>query len=512
MKQNKVTVSLNPATGNELGQVPQNEIADVITAVRRIREAQESWAALPFAQRGDHFRRIRRFLASEGEALAKIISSENGKTLADAYLTEVTPAIMACDYQIRHASRALKPRRYRGSHIFSLFTSHRVQRVPLGVVGIISPWNYPLGIPMHEILMALMAGNGVLYKAASETPLVGQAVQTIINAGDLPANLFVQVNLPGRLAGDAFLENGVDKLFFTGSVSVGKYLMEKAAKILTPISLELGGNDPMIICEDADLKRAVGGAVWAGFSNSGQSCGGVERIYVARKVYDSFLEKMNLRIRKLKAGNPERWVNQMGVMTTTSQVETIREHIREALEKGAVIASQSQVDQDLTQALPAVVLTNVNHDMLLMREESFGPILGVMPFDSVDEAIHLANDSDLGLTASVWSRNKRNAKRIASQLQAGVVTINDHLITHGMPNVPWGGFKQSGLGRTHGKEGLLEMTQPRLVAVTHLPRFLMVWWLPVPRWIYKRWVGLMQIIGGAWRQKLRGLVKLISGF
>jgi succinate-semialdehyde dehydrogenase/glutarate-semialdehyde dehydrogenase len=199
-------------------------------------------------------------------------------------------------------------------------------------------------------------------------------------------------------------------------------------------------------------------------------------------------------------------------MTTGSQVQTVKQHLDDAVEKGALIACKSEVEMDNPQALPAIVLTNVSHDMLVMQEETFGPVMAVMPFDSEEEAIRWANQSELGLTASVWSRNKSRARQIANQIEAGVVVINDHLITHGMPNLPWGGVKESGLGRTHGEFGLLEMTEPRVVLSTKLPRHLMVWWLPVPRWIYKRWVGFMQIVGGPWRQKLRGLVKLISGF
>ncbi len=506
------TEGINPATGESLGNIPQNMASDVRESVRKIRLAQISWAQSSFSDRGKHLRKMQQHLVEHGEAYARIISADNGKTLADAYMTEISSAVLAFDYHIKHAARVLRTRRIKGSHIFSLFTRNRLQQVPRGVIGIISPWNYPLAIPMHEILMALMAGNGLLYKAASESQSVGQIIQKIVDAGELPQDLFIQVNIPGRVAGDAFLEAGIDKLFFTGSVAVGKKLMQKAAESLTPVSLELGGNDPMIICNDANLKKAANGAIWAGFSNSGQSCAGIERVYVHRDVYKPFLKILKKKVEKLKVGNPASKDTHIGVMTTAKQQESVRRVLKQAIDQGAVVAAISQIDESISQALPATVLVDVNHQMALMREETFGPVLGVMPFKNIDEAIQLANDSDLGLTASIWTKNHRLGRKIAAQLEAGVVTINNHLISHGIPNLPWGGFKQSGVGRTHGELGLLEMTEPRVIVNDYLPLNKQFYWTPVPGFVYRRWIGFIMIVGGTWQFKLRGLLKFIFGF
>ncbi len=505
------TESTNPATGETLGQIPLNTVEDIRTAIPRIRKAQMMWAQKSFAERGTHLRKMQRHLVEHGETYAKLISQDNGKTLADAYLTEVSSAVIAFDYYIKHAARVLRERRIKGSHIFSLFTRNRLQQVPLGVVGIISPWNYPLAIPMHEILMGLMAGNGLLFKAASETQMVGQIIQKIVDAGDLPPDLFVQVNVPGRLAGDAFLEAGIDKLFFTGSVPVGKLLMKKAAESLTPLSLELGGNDAMIICADANLKKAANAAVWAGLSNSGQSCAGIERIYVHRDVYKSFMKLLKMRVEALQVGDPANKETQIGTMTTIKQAKSVQAMVDEAVQLGADISAKSKVDTKVLGALPAMVLTEVRQDMRIMQEETFGPILGVMPFKTIEEAIDLVNDSDLGLSASVFTKHHRQGRKIASEIQAGVVMINNHLVSHGIPNLPWGGFKESGVGRTHGELGLLEMTEARAIVNDYLPLNKQFYYTPVPEFIYRRWIGLVKIIGGSWEQKIRGVLKLFLG-
>jgi len=308
--------------------------------------------------------------------------------------------------------------------------------------------------------------------------------------------VFTYLNLPGSVAGDALLESGVDKLFFTGSVPVGKYLMKKASETLTPVSLELGGNDPMIVCDDADLKRAAAGAVWAGLKNAGQSCGGVERIYVDRKVYFPFLALLKEAVEKLRVGYDTGHNMDIGAMTTRRQMDTVRSHIDDALRKGAIIFAQSKCPAgDAGQFLPCTVLTEVNHAMLVMKDETFGPVLGVMPYDNMEEAVALANDSYLGLTGSVWSKDRKKAMRIGRRIQAGAITINDHLMSHGLPETPWGGFKQSAIGRSHGDIGFAEMTQPQVIVNDVLPFARKnMWWQPFSVNIYNGLKGLSEML------------------
>lgn len=503
------TKSVNPATGEEIGKVRLNQKGDVTEAILRIRKVQPSWAATPFSERVRHLRKMQQFLAANADSLARRIAADNGKTYKDAFATEIFAAILGLDYYAKYSGRVLKDRKIHGTGLFGLYKRHRIQHIPWGVVGIISPWNYPLQIPFTEIVMALVAGNGVIFKMATETLQVGELINDIIAAGEFPKDLFIQVNLPGRIVGDAFLEAGVNKLFFTGSVPVGKYLMGKAAETLTPVSLELGGNDPMIVCADASLKRAVRGAIWAGYQNAGQSCGGVERIYVERSLYQPFIEAFKSQLSKLRVGPGLEATTDIGAMTTANQVKLVHEHITDALENGAEVLCQSEIGQTGAHFVAAQAFVNVNHSMRMMREESFGPIVGIMPFDTLDEAIHLANDSDLGLTASVWTRSRKKGLQIASQLEAGTITINDHLMTHGIANLPWGGFKTSGIGRTHGEMGLEEMTQPRLIVADYTPVNTMPWWLPVREAVYQRLVGGAMIWGGSWKVKWLGIKKLL---
>jgi succinate-semialdehyde dehydrogenase/glutarate-semialdehyde dehydrogenase len=378
--------------------------------------------------------------------------------------------------------------------------------VPIGVVGIISPWNYPFAIPFHEIAMALITGNAVVLKVASHTLQVGKVIQECVEAGQVPEHLFHLINLPGRVAGDAFLESGIQKLFFTGSVAVGKLLMKKASERLIPVSLELGGNDAMIVCSDANLQRAANGALWAGLSNAGQSCAAVERIYVEVEVYDAFIELLKEKMSKLRQGVDTDMNVEIGSMTTKEQFQKIQRQLKDALAQGAkTFSGITPLPKSKGLFYPPTIVENVYDNMLMMQEEIFGPLLGVMKVESIDEAVARANASKLGLTASVWSRNRRKAHEIASRLEVGSVMINDHLMSHGLAETPWGGWKESGIGRTHGHIGLEEMTQPRCVVDDLLPGVQKnMWWYPHNKKVYEGLKSAMVVLYG------KGLAKRIG--
>ncbi len=507
---------VNPATNEIIATVDVQSGEDLKEMIKKARSVQNSWASLSLKERVSHIIRIRDYIVDNAEELIDIISKDNGKLRIDALTTEALPSAMAADYYIKKSKRYLKDRKLPSGSIFNLMKRSKARRIPYGVIGIISPWNYPFTIAFSEVIMGLIAGNCVILKAASETQMVGIALKKVIEAGELPENVFQYINIPGRIAGDAFLENGIDKLFFTGSVGVGKKLMAKAAETLTPVNLELGGNDAMLVCEDADPYRAAAGALWAGFSNAGQSCGGVERIYVHENIYDAFMDELKKKIETLHVGYEEGCSIGMGCMTTEKQINTVKHHINDALKRGARIFVQSEVplDTKLHNFIPATVLSEVDHSMLIMKEESFGPVVGIMKIKDVEEALDLANDSMLGLTGSVWSKNRRKAEKIAERIQAGVVTINDHLMSHGLPGTSWGGMKESGIGRTHGEFGFNEMTQAQIIVQDRLPFIKKnLWWHPYDEKLFRGLRGLMDfLMNKKLSLRFKGMIKLLIIF
>ena len=491
------TESANPATGEILGTSVLHTVEELKSMKKRASEAQINWSEIRVKHRCRYILKIRDYLVENSEKISEVISRDTGKTRVDALATEIMPAAMAISYYCKNAPHFLKEKKLSGGNFILINKRSKIIHQPFGVIGIISPWNYPLSIPISEVIMALLAGNSVILKTASETQMVGLILKEAIDFAGLPVGVFNYINLPGKIAGDSFIDCGVDKIFFTGSVPVGKYLMEKAAKHLIPVTLELGGNDAMIVCEDADPYRAAMGALWAGFQNAGQSCAGVERIYVHDKIYDPFMKILKEKVETLKVNYCDDFDSDMGCMTTERQIDLVNRHLKDATAKGAKLFAQSKIpnDKKYKNFIPATVLTDVSHEMEIMIDETFGPVVGVMRFSDYEEAINLANDSYLGLTGSVWTKNSKRGEELGKKIKAGVVTINDHLISHGLAETPWGGIKQSGINRTHGEIGFMEMTQP-LVIVTDILPFVKknLWWHPYSKKIFDGLKGVLDFL------------------
>lgn len=492
---------------------PYRSLQDLRQALENAREASRGWSRLSVRKRASVLAGLGATLTDEADAIARVIAAETGKTRIEALATEVIPARIALSYYRRKAPRFLKPRILLPSSVLLANKWSRIHRVPYGVVGIIAPWNYPLAIPFSEIVMALLAGNAVVFKAARQTRGVAALIQAGLERCRLPGDLVRFLDMPGDLAGPALLGAGIDKLFFTGSVAVGKQLMARAAETLTPVCLELGGNDAMLVCADADLDRAASGAVWAGLQNCGQSCGGVERIYVHEAVYGPFLNRLTAAVESLWLGPDTDFTVDLGAMATERQVSLVRAHLEDALARGARVAARSRLPEGLSDRfVSATVLIDVDHGMRVMREETFGPVLAVMKVRDMDEAVRLANDSVYGLTGSVWSANSLWAETIGRRIQAGVITINDHLVSHGMPETPWGGFKASGIGRTHGELGFQEMTQPQVIVHDWLGSSRRnLWWPPCSQALYDGLKGALQLCyGSSPLRRAAGLVPLLK--
>lgn len=509
--------AVNPATGETFARFPVNTVEELRSAVMRARQAQRVWGSYSFDERKQYVLRIRDAVRDNADHIVDTVTRSTGKPRLDALTTEVMASVMATTYYATHAKKILRPK---SAGFGSLLTFNKrtvVENRPLGVVGIISPWNYPFGIPMHEVMMALMAGNAVILKVATHVVAVGEEIRAVVEAAHLPDGLFAHINLPGSVAGDAFIESGIDKLFFTGSTAVGKKLMTKAAERLLPLSLELGGNDAMIVCADADLERAAGGALWAGLSNTGQSCAAVERIYVEAPVYDQFLTLLKTKMAALRQGYDTDYAVEIGSMTTQQQLEKVRELLTDARAKGAAVTTLPDKNIRANPSglfHPAAILENVDDTMRVLNEEIFGPLLPVATVANIEEAIQRANRSNVGLTASVWSRNSAKARTIARQLEVGTVTINDHLMSHGLAETPWGGPKESGIGRTHGELGLRAMTQPQAIVRDIVP-FLKrnMWWYPYNKGVYDGMKAGMEVVyGKGLVTRVRNLGRLILTF
>ncbi len=472
----------------------KQQISQVLAEARR---AQSRWAARSFKERALVVMEIRDYLVTNAERIAATISEATGKPRIEALAAEVLPCALACSWYAHNAKKFLGPRRLPTSSMLFFNKKTELHRQPLGLVAIVSPWNYPFAIPFGEVIMGLMAGNGVILKVAEETLRVGRLIAEIINASSIEPGLFAHLEGDGAEITDELFAQGIDKLFFTGSVRVGKLLMKKASETLTPLCLELGGKDPMVVLEDADLERATNGAVWGGFQNAGQTCAGIERIYVHEKIYAEFIALLASKTRALRQGPDTSFNSEIGQITTDRQLTTITRQVDAALRKGAKILAQARLTAEAPgRFYPATVLIDVDHTMEVMSEETFGPVLGVMKFASLEEAVSLANGSTYALTASLWTRNLAKGKELAQRLDAGVCTINDHLFTHALAEIPWGGFKQSGIGRTHGGLGLEEMTQVKCINWDWLSPKRNVYWYPYSAATYQALLAALRFAAG----------------
>ena len=469
-------LSRDPSTGEELGRFPIKTAEEVARSVDRARAAQAAWAKLSFHERGRVVMRARQIVLDEMEEIARLISREMGKPIAEAIAMEVVPTLDLMQYFARKTGRLLRAEKIDIGQYGLVGRSSRIVYRPLGVVGIISPWNFPWAIPLGEVVMALMAGNAVVLKPSELTSLTGLKIGNVFERAGLASGL-LQVLTGDGSTGAALLEAGVDKIMFTGSVATGKRVAEAAARHLTPVVLELGGKDPMIVLEDADVETAASAAVWGAFANSGQACASVERCYVSQKIAPQFIASVVEQTRALRQGPGTQEGTDIGSMSSERQLRIVEEHVNDAVSRGAHLLTGGQRASEPSGAFyQPTVLTGVDHRMKLMREETFGPVLPVMTFTTEEEAVRLANESIYGLTASVWTRDVSRGRRIASQIEAGTVMVNEVLYTHGIAQTPWGGMKQSGLGRTHGRPGLLELVAPQHVHVNRISSVRDLWW------------------------------------
>lgn len=479
LEKRREIISYNPATGEEVGRVPDTSADEVKASVALARETQKRWKLNSFAERRRLVMLAREVILAQMDEIAHLISDESGKPFGEAIAMEIAPVLDLMQYFARNTEKLLKPRKV-GIGLYGLLgRASKIVYQPLGVVGIIPAWNYPFSIPLGEAVMALMAGNTVVIKPSELTPLVGVKIGEIFQKAGFPEGA-VQVVTGAGETGAALVDAAPDKIMFTGSVATGKKIAEAAAKNLTPVVLELGGKDPMVVFADANLELASSAAVWGAFCNSGQSCSSVERLYIEEPAREEFTRLIVEKTRRLRQDIGDKETTSVGAMSSERQMKIVEDHVEDFRKSGAQILTGGERNIDLPDGLfyEPTVISGANNDMRAMQEETFGPTLPIATFKTEDEAITLANDSEFGLTASVWTKDLAKGKRVAEKIEAGSVCVNEVLYTHGIAQTPWGGFKNSGYGRTHGLEGLMELVQPQHIHVNKISILPNAWWLP----------------------------------
>ena len=497
--------SRNPATGEVLRELACSTASEIQSAVQHARAAQAAWAVLPVRRRVEAIRKFQRLLHEKKQEIARAITRECGKPYVEALLTEVLVVLDAARFLIQNAHAFLRDEPVPHGNPVMKTKSARLVREPYGVIGIISPWNYPFSVPAIEAMAALVTGNAVVVKPSEYTPLVALELESLLHAAGVPQDAFKVVVGDGA-TGAALVDSGVDKVVFTGSVRTGKAVARTAAERLLPVLLELGGKDPMIVLDDADVDVASSAAVWGAFVNTGQTCLSVERCYVHRSLYEPFLAACVDKARKLRVGDGMHPDTEVGPLIHEQQLRTVESHVDEAVVLGArLLVGGKRLPAIGPNFYASTVLADVHHEMRIMRDETFGPVLPVMAFSNDDEAVALANDSEFGLAASVWTRNRSRGQRLARRIQAGTVMVNDVVSCFGISEAPHGGVKSSGIGRTHGRIGLEEMVRVKYLDADLLPRMKKVWWYAYGSEFSRQMEGFVDLLFA------RGLLRRLQG-
>ena len=485
----------NPATGGIAGTVPLMGPDEVKATVERARLAQPGWEAMGFEGRARVLRRAQRWVLDNSDRVIRTIVSETGKTWNDAQVAEIGYAAAAFGFWAKNAPKYLGDERVRSASPFLAGKKCVLRYRPLGVVGVIGPWNYPLTNSFGDCIPALAAGNSVVLKPSEVTPLTSLLMAEMLEECGLPKDVFGVVT--GRGEAGAELVDHVDFIMFTGSTATGKKVAERAARRLTPVGLELGGKDPMIVLADADLKKAANAATYYAMQNGGQTCISVERVYVEEPVYDEFVQLVTEKVGKLRQGVPTgHGAVDVGAITFPPQADIVEAHVKDAVDKGARVAVGGKRRQGEGRFYEPTVLLDVDHTMQCMTEETFGPTLPVMKVADAEEALRLANESEYGLQASVWTKDVKRGEEIASRIEAGASNVNEHQVNYLALEMPMGGWKSSGLGTRHGPDGIRKYTRKQASVITRFGPRREIFMFPYSGWAAKLTGGLLKLLHG----------------
>ncbi len=444
----------SPVTLEPIGELVCANQEDVAAAISRARAAQPAWAATPMRQRAAIVERALGILLRRQDEIIDTVVKETGKAQTDAMTMEVFSVADQLCYYAKNTEKFLAPRKRRIHGMMGLMKQLRIVYKPLGVVGLITPWNGPFVLVMNQATQAILAGNTVVAKGSEVTPYSAKLAEDIFREAGLPEGV-LQVLLGDGETGAAIVRGGVDKVSFTGSVATGKKVAVACAEQLIPVTLELGGNDAMIVCADADLDRAADGAWVGSCMNTGHYCCGTERIYVMEAVYDEFLQRVLEKGKHLRQGQQYGWDEDIGAVFWDRQMAIIEAHVEDARAKGANILMGGRRNPDLAGLYyEPTVITEVDNSMDIMQLETFGPILCIQKVKSEEEALALANDSEFGLNGNVWTKDKEKGYRLAAAIDTGACSVNDMAVSYGIPAAPFGGRKNSGIGQVNGKKGV----------------------------------------------------------
>lgn len=504
--------SINPATREIVGEVPVMLAAEVANTVERSWRAYETWQLTGYHKRAKLVLALRRLIESRADEIAELVSKEVGKPLSEAYLSELTGPLDTCLWLAENAERSLKDQVLHLTNPMLSTKQTLIAFEPLGVVGIISPWNYPFAIPMMTMLMCVMVGNTVVLKPSEKSPLTGIKIGELFQQAGFPDGV-VQIVTGDRSTGEQLTKCRLSKLIFTGSVDGGSKVMAQCAPNLTPVSLELGGKDPAIVLPNAPPEWTAKGLVWGAFTNAGQACASIERVYLIKgKTTDRIIDAVVAQTKQLKLGPATDPTTDVGPLIDESQLAKVDAQVRQAEQLGAKILCGGNRRDDLGGFFfEPTVLANVTSKMDVMTQETFGPVLPIVIVETEDEAVELANDSEYGLCASVWGKDLTRAEAIARDLNVGTVLINDVLISHACPQVPWGGMKKSGIGRSHSNFGLLDLVNIKHISLDASGGASRIWWYPYgPSRIRTARAGLKFLHGSFPFGKLKGLFSFLA--
>ncbi|MBN2029880.1 aldehyde dehydrogenase [bacterium] len=505
--------SVNPATLEVIGEVKSTHKSDIEKIVKTARKAFPVWSKRKRSERSKILRNAQQLLLKEQEAFARLITLEMGRPLVESYVIELEASIDLIGYYADRVHRFLKDRPVPLHNLFFKRRKSKIHFQPLGVLGIITPWNWPLLIPLGSIVPALLSGNTVVFKPSELTPLVGQKMGELFWNAGVPEESFQVIQGKGDV-GQGLVQSEVEKVFFTGSTQVGQKVMQQAAHSLKKVVLEMGGNDPAIVCEDADIDTCTSGILWGGFNNCGQNCNAIERVYVHQNIFNEFIEHLVPKIEKLRIGNGLDMNTDVGPLASKMQLHKMKSLMARANRKRANSCFGGHPIQNQKGYFfePTVILWK-NNTHNLFDEEIFGPIIVVTPVENDQQAIQLANQSQYGLAASVWTSNLRHGEWIAKQLETGSVMVNDSVVSFGMTEANWTGIKNSGIGWMHGEKGLDEMVNIQYINEDQQLHSHKFWWFPYEEhMIHGLKAGIRLLFDRRIWIKIRALPKAVSYF